>query len=270
MTDKSASLSEALAAVADGSVLGLGGAVLSRKPMAAVRALVEAGRRDLELVTFTGSLDVELLVAAGAVRAVRSSSVGLGPLGAATAFAEAVQEGRVEDLEESEWMLLGGLRAAASGMPFLPTRAALGSDLVRDRGLRCVIDPYTGEELLAVPALAPDVAVVHAWRADREGNVQVPWPPDHLWDVDLLLARAARTTIVTVEHLVDSRVLAEASERTMLFSFEVDVVVEAPRGAAPAASPPDYDVDRAAVASAASSMMTARAGGGNSRSKGTR
>jgi len=269
MTDRRTSLSEAIAAIEDGAVVGTGGAVLSRKPLAAVRELVASGRRDLELVTFAGSLDVELLVAAGAVRAVRSSSVSLGPAGRAPAFAEAVEAGQIEDLEESEWMLLGGLRAAAAGMPFLPTRAAIGSDLVAARGLREVVDPYTGERLLAVPALAPDVAILHAWRADPEGNVQVPWPPDHLWDVDLLLARAARRTIVTVERIVDSGVVAATSERTALFAFEVDAVVEAPRGAAPTASPPDYGVDHAGVASAASRMMPVGSGSGHdSRSEG--
>lgn len=268
MSDRRASLAEALALVHDGDVVGLGGAVLSRKPMAAVRGLVDAGLRDLEIVTFTGSLDVELLVAAGAARAIRSSSVSLGPLGPAPAFTAAVESGAVEDLEASEWMLLGGLRAAAAGMPFLPTRAGLGSDLASARGLREVTDPYTGESLLAVPALAPDVAFVHGWRADREGNVQLPWPPDHLADVDLLLARAARTAVVTVEEIVDARTVAETAERTALFAFEVDAVVEVPGGAAPTGSPPHYGVDHAAVSSAVSPMMSVDAGRGDSRSGG--
>ena len=120
-------------------------------------------------------------------------------------FAAAVADGTVEDRELSEWMLVGGLRAAAMGVPFLPTRAGLGSELVEARGLRTVIDPYTGEEYLAVPAIRPDVAFVHAWRADEDGNVQLPWPPDHLADVDLLVARAARTTVVSVEEVVAAR-----------------------------------------------------------------
>ena len=259
MTDRRATLQEATSLIRDGAVVGIGGAVLSRKPLAAVRAILAAGRHDLEIVTFTGSLDVELLVGAGAVRAVRSSSVSLGPAGPARTFVEAVALGLVEDLEESEWMLLGGLRASASGMPFLPTRAAIGSDLVTARQLKEVADPYTGERLLAVPALAPDVAILHAWRADRAGNIQMPWPPDHLSDIDLLLARAARTTIVTVERIVESDVVAAASERTALFSFEVDVVVEVPGGAAPTASPPDYGIDHAGVMSAASGNMLVKA-----------
>src|SRR6201999_2357611 len=111
----------------------------------------------------------------------------LGAHGPAPRFADAVAGDAVADLEESEWMLLGGLRAAAAGMPFLPTRAGLGSDLVQARGLLEVVDPYTGTAALAIPALALDVAILHAWRADVAGHVQAPWPPDHLADVDLLL-----------------------------------------------------------------------------------
>jgi glutaconate CoA-transferase, subunit A len=231
-------LADALDAVEDGAVLGIGGSPLSRKPLAAVRALAERKPRDLELLTFTGSLDVELLIRAGAVRAVRSSHVSLGEAGRAETFQEAVRNGDVEDLEESEWMLLGRLRAAAAGMPFLPTRAALGSKLVAARGL--FEDPYTGERCLAVPALAPDVALIHAWRADTSRNVQMPWPPDHLADVDVLLARAARHTIVTVERIVSEEAVARSAERTVLFGFEVDAVVAAPRGAWPTAAPSDY------------------------------
>ncbi|MCW3065747.1 MAG: hypothetical protein JWN32_2919 [Solirubrobacterales bacterium] len=233
-------LDDALSAVRDGTVLAVGGSPLSRKPVAAIRALADRAPRDLELLTFTGSLDVELLVRAGALRAVRSSLVSLGEAGRAEAFQAAVLAGEVEDLEESEWMLLGRLRAAAAGMPFLPTRAGLGSELVAARGLKEVEDPYTGTRYLAVPALAPDVALIHAWRADPDGNVQMPWPPDHLADVDVLLARAARHAIVTVERIVSHEEVARSAERTVLFGFEVGAIVEAPRGAWPTASPSDY------------------------------
>src|SRR5207342_2655414 len=117
------------------------------------------------------------------------------------------------------------------------------SDLVAERGFRSVRDPYGGDELLAVPAIHPDVAFVHAWRADGEGNVQLPWPPDHLADVDVLVARAARTTFVSVEEIVSAEVVAAEPERTKLFGFEVDLLVEAPGGARPGALPPLYHED---------------------------
>jgi glutaconate CoA-transferase subunit A len=129
------------------------------------------------------------------------------------------------------------------GVPFLPTRAAIGSDLVTARDMRRVIDPYSGEAFLAVPALRPDVAIIQAWRADVDGNVQVPWPPDHLWDVDVVLARAARTVVVCVEEIVPQDTIRRDAQLTRLFSFEVGHVVRAPGGSWPTASPPLHAED---------------------------
>jgi glutaconate CoA-transferase, subunit A len=242
-----ASMEEAIASIRDGDTVAIGGAVLSRKPMAAVRALAESGRRDLNLVTFAGSLEVEELLAAGALSSVRSSYVGLGAHGAAPGFTAAVGDDLVEDLEESEWVLLGRLRAAASGVAFVVTRAGLGSDLVARSGLHEVTDPYTGEQLLAVPALRPDVAIIHAWRSDAAGHVQMPWPPDHLADVDLLMARASRRVIVTVEVLADREEIVASARDTVLYPFEVGSVVLAPGGARPTAMPPVYPIATGAL-----------------------
>ena len=236
-------LGDLAALVADGSTVAFSGAVLRGKPVAAARAL--AGKRDLDLIAFTGSLEVELLLAAGALRSVTSSYVGLGSHGPARGFGLAVAAGAVDDRELSEWMLVGGLRAAVMGIPFLPTRAALGSQLVEDRGFRTVVDPYGGDTFLAVPPLRPDVGIVHAWRADEDGNVQFPWPPDHLADADALVARASRLTVVTVEQIVPREVVAAEPERTRLFGFELDLLVEAPGGARPGSLPPLYPEDEA-------------------------
>jgi len=236
-------LEDAAALVTDGSTVAFSGAVLRGKPVAAARAL--AGKRDLDLMAFTGSLEVELLLAAGALRSVTSSYVGLGSHGAARGFGRAVAAGTVDDRERSEWMLVGGLRAAVMGIPFMPTRAALGSELVELSGFHTVVDPYTGGEFLAVPPIRPDVGIVHAWRADEDGNVQFPWPPDHLADADVLVARASLVTIVTVEEIVPREVVADATERTRLFGFEVDLLVEAPGGARPGSCPPLYGEDEA-------------------------
>jgi glutaconate CoA-transferase subunit A len=265
--NRATTLEDALGAVRDGMVVAVGGSVLSRKPVAAVKELARSGARDLELVTFTGSLDVELLVRAGTLRAVRSSHVSLGSVGRAPAFTDAVERGTLEDIEESEWMLLGRLRAAAAGLPFVPTRAAFGSDLLEGAALSEVTDPYTGERFLALPPLRPDVALLHAWRADPAGNVQRPWPPDHLWDVDVLMARAADNVIVTTDNLVSEAEVAASSEATVLFGFEVDAVVETERGAFPTGSPPDYGPDLGRVASDAADniAMIATTGAGRRR-----
>jgi len=239
--------------VASGSCVYLGGAVLRRKPLAFVRALVAAGVRDLDVVTFTGSLDVELLLAGDAVRSISSAYVGLGSVGFAPRFSAAARAGTVRDVEHTEWTLLGRLRAAAMGVPFLPTRAGAGSEVVDALGFERVRDPYSGASYLALPPLRPDVAVLHAWRASPAGDVQLPWPPEHLWDVDVLAARAAERVVVTVEEVVPEATVAAAPELTRLFGFEVDAVVETPGGAWPTASPPVHDTDEAAVAAYAAS-----------------
>lgn len=238
------SLEEAISLVDDGCLLYLGGAVLRRKPMAFLRALSDAGRRDLRVVTFAGSVDVDLLVGYGMVCSVSSAYVGLGPWGSAPNFRRAVEEGRIEDREYTEWTLVGGLRAAAMGVPFLPTRAGRGSDVVAGLGLSEVTDPYAGGRYVAVRPLRPDVAVVHAWRASPSGAVQMAWPPEHLWDVDVLALRSAGTGIVTVEEVVSEDVICQDPRTTCLAPFEVDAVVECPGGAWPTAAPPGWEEDR--------------------------
>lgn len=236
--DKAGGLDDAVDMVADGACIYTGGAILHRKPMAFVRAVVAGRRRDLHLVSFAGSVDADLLVGAGCVTRLTTAYVGLGAYGRAPHVTAAVTNGRVVDDEHTEWMLLGQLRAAAMGIPFLPTRAGTGSQIAAGLGFRQIEDPYGGDTFIAVPPLQPDVTVLHAWRATREGDVQFCWPPEHLWDVDVLAARAARRVIVTVDEVVGRDVVMEQPQLTRLFGFDVDVIVHAPDGAWPTASPP--------------------------------
>ena len=157
--------------VEDGARLGIGGVLLRRKPIAFLTALADAGRRDLRLYSFLASLDVELLVSRGAVAEVHAGYVGFEQLGFAPAYGAAVAAGRVAAFEYSELVFVTGLRASAAGLPFLPTRGAKGSDLVAELGLRDVECPYTGERILAAPAIRPEVCVLHAEAADALGNV---------------------------------------------------------------------------------------------------
>lgn len=247
------SLDTAAARVPDGAMVYLGGAVLRDKPVAFCRTLVARGARGLDVVAFTGSVDVELLLAGQAVDTVRSAYVGLGEHGLAPRFRAGARDGSFTDLEYSEWTLLLGLRAAATGAPFLPTRAEIPSRLALQLGMRNVRDPYRGGEYLAVPPLVPDVAVLHAWRASESGDVQFSSPPEHLWDVDVLAARAAKATVVTVEEIVPDVAIADTLERTRLFSFDVDAIVVEPAGAWPTATPPLREADHEALAKYAAS-----------------
>lgn len=252
-TSKLASIGDALTGIAAGSSVFLGGGVLDRKPVALARALVSSGASDLHIITFAGSVAIDLLIAEGAVRIATTAYVGLGTEGRAPAFTASVMAGDIDDRETSEWLLLGRLRAAAMGVPFLPTRAASGTDLMKHADVKFIEDPYTGGEFLALPPLYPDVALLHAWRATPEGHVQFPWPPDHLWDVDVIAARAARRTIVSVEEIVSADEAAANSQWTRLLPVDVDAVVLASGGARPTATRPCYEADHHAVATYAKS-----------------
>ena len=239
------SLADATGLVDDGARLALGGVLLRRKPIAFLAALADAGRRGLRLYSFLASLDVELLVARGAVAEVHAGYVGFEQLGFAPAFGRAVASGEVRAFEYSELLFVSGLRASGAGLPFFPTRGALGSDLVAELGIEEVACPYTGERLLAAPAIRPDVCVIHAEAADEQGNVMAPSAHDFLFDSDATLARAAEKVIVTVERIVPAAEIRSGG--ALLFSFEVDAVVELAHGAWPTAVPGVYGADIDAV-----------------------
>lgn len=242
---KLTSLDDAAGLVGDGALLGVGGVLLRRKPIAFLAALAAAGRRGLRLASFLASLDVDLLVARGAVAEVHAGYVGFEQLGFAPAFGQAVAAGDVRALEYSELLFVSGLRASLAGLPFLPTRGARGSDLVAELGVEEIACPYTGERLLAAPALRPDVCVIHAEAADEHGNVLAPSTKDFLFDADANIARAAEAVVVTAERIVPTSEIRRGG--ALLFSYEVTAVVEAPRGAWPTALPGIYGADVAAV-----------------------
>jgi glutaconate CoA-transferase subunit A len=243
MTDRTSTLEAALSLVPDGALMGIGGALLKRKPVHFLAALAAAGRRDLRVVSFLASLDAELLAAYGCLAELHCGYVGFEQLGFAPAVNTATDAGTIRRVDYSEVMFASGLRASMAGLPFLPTRAGIGSRVTADVGIRTVTCPYTGEQLMAAPALRPDVSVLHAAAADREGNILGPVQADFLFDMDANLARASRRVIVTVEELVDAADTLAANRRTLLFGFEVDAVVLLPGGARPTAVPGDYSAD---------------------------
>lgn len=239
------SLGAAAGLVRDGARLAVGGVLLRRKPISFLAALALAGRRELRLYSFLASLDVDLLVARGAVAEVHAGYVGFEQLGFAPSFGRAVAAGEVRAFEYSELLFVSGLRASLAGLPFLPTRGARGSDLVEELGLRETTCPYTGEQLIAAPAIRPDVCVIHAEAADVQGNVMAPSTHDFLYDADATLARASTAVVVTTERIVATDEIRRRG--ALLFSFEVDAVVEIPRGAWPTALPGAYGADLGAV-----------------------
>ena len=228
--DKRMTAEEAVQLIHDGDHVAIGGTLYSRTPMALVFALLKKRRHHLTVSRPLACYEIELFLSTGALDRIVSSWVGIGlPWGLAPIFRHYVERGEVA---YDEWSHLAmGLRykAGAMGVPFLPTLTMLGSDLATRLDLQTVTCPYTGERLAAVPALNPDVALIHAHRADMLGNVQV----DGYQHMDVDMARAARTVIVSAEQIVSPDEIAARPDRTMLPHFAVDAVVAAPHGAYP-------------------------------------
>jgi glutaconate CoA-transferase, subunit A len=258
MTDKRTTLTEAIADIPDGARLALGGNTLHRGPGAAVHELVRQGKRDLEIVKTAGAYDVDLLCAAGCVVAVSAGFIGYEtPFGMAPAYRKAVESGQVEAREHACATVIAGLRAAVQGVPFMPVAGLQGSDLPAARGFRALQDPYSGSEVYVVPALVPDVAILHVQEADVDGNGRIIGTRFE----DVLMAQAARRVILTAERIVDGAAFVPMPEVVAIPGFLVDAVVEAPEGAWPFSCTPFYEYDAEYLAdwvSAARDSETAR------------
>jgi glutaconate CoA-transferase subunit A len=236
---KLVSIEEAAAWVPSGCTLALGGMTLYRRPMAFVRALLKRFRgtgepHDLTLLTFTAGLESDLLVGAGMVSRLRTCYFGLEIFGLAPMFTYRANRGEIQVIEETEASLAFGLRAQMASVGFMPGRGWLGTDLPRLRpDVRTVIDPYSGEELVAFPAIRPDVVVIHALRADPFGNAEI----GENRCVDGELAITASRVIVTTEEIVPELL------KSYLVGPLVYGLVLAPNGAAPSSCHPLYPLD---------------------------
>jgi len=233
---------EVVAELRDGMTIGIGGWGSRRKPMSLVRAILRSDLTDLTVVSYGGP-DVGLLLAAGKVRRLVYGFVSLDSIPLEPHFRAARQSGAVEVTEYDEGMLQWALYAAACRLPFLPTRAGLGSDLLRvNPDLRLVTSPYDGEELVAVPALRLDAALVHLNRADCRGNAQFLGPDPYFDD---LYCMAADRAYVSCERIVATEELTAAApvQTLRLQRWMVRGVVEAPHGAHFTSCDPDYGRD---------------------------
>jgi glutaconate CoA-transferase, subunit A len=239
--DKVVDLDVAVAMVPDGALVALGGGLSARLPMALVRELLRQRRRDLHLVGSAHSIDVDLLVAGGAVRICEESYVGFEQdLGLAPAFRRAAEAGTIEVRESCCGTMLMQLRAAEFGLPFLPVRGVRGSDIqALHPEYGEVVCPFTRETLVAVPALRPDVALLHASLGDASGNLHLEQP----YVLDERFAGASRRVVATVERLAPTEAVAAAG--ITIPAHLVASVSEVPYGAHPASCYPDYAYDRA-------------------------
>jgi glutaconate CoA-transferase, subunit A len=245
MLDKRMTEDEVVSELRDGMTLGIGGWASRRKPMSLVRAIARSSLRDLTLVSYAGP-DVGLLCALGKVKKVIFAFASLDSIALEPHFRAARQRGAIEAEEFDEGMLQWGLYAAAKRVPFLPMRAGLGSDVVGlTSRVRTVRSPYDdAEELVAMPALTLDAAIIHMHRADRSGNGQCLGPDPYFDD---LFCLAAERRYMSCEKLVETAEFArEGSLHTLRINrMMVDGVVTAPFGAHFTECPPDYGRDEA-------------------------
>ena len=237
---KLGSIEDAVALVKDGDHLALGGCLYSRTPLALVWALLRRRPRGLAFSRNLICYEAEWAMVAGAVDKVVTSWMGIGlPWGLSRIQREFVESGRVTF---EEWSHLGlGLRyrAAAMGVSFLPSLTMLGSGLMEVGGSKTVECPYTGRTLHAVPALFPDVALLHVQRADRLGNCQIDGYPH----MDADIARAAATVLVTAEEIVSEDEIRLHPDRTIIPGFLVDALAHAPYGSYPHECYGAYDAE---------------------------
>ena len=244
--DKRLTHDDVVASLSDGMTIGIGGWGSRRKPMSLVRAILRSDLKDLTIVSYGGP-DVGLLCAAGKVRKLVYGFVSLDSIPLEPHFRAARQAGTIPELVElDEGMLQWGLYAACLRLPFLPTRAGLGSDVMTiNPWLRTVRSPYDdGEDLVAMAALPLDAALVHLNRADARGNGQF-LGPDLYFD-DLFCGAAARAYVSCEQVVLTADLLSAASVHTLRVPrMLVTGVVEAPGGAHFTSCVPDYGRDEA-------------------------
>jgi glutaconate CoA-transferase subunit A len=243
--DKRTTEREVIAELQDGMTIGIGGWGSRRKPMSLVREIIRSNLKDLTIVSYGGP-DVGMLCATGKVEKVIYGFVSLDSIPLEPHFRVARQTASIEAVELDEGMLQWGLLAAVHRVPFLPTRAGLGTDIQKyNPGIKTVTSPYEdGETLLAMPAIELDVALIHMNRGDEAGNGQFLGPDPFFDDLYCL---AAKRRFMSVEKIIPTQDLTkEGSVHTLRINRTmIDGVIEAPNGAHFTECPPDYERDEA-------------------------
>lgn len=238
------SAADALAGIEPGAKIIAGGVHFSNTPLALVRELIRRKVRDLEIIpTPATGLWVDMLLAAGAVRKLWVSYIGMEFMGLAHNFRRAVESGTVEIVDVDEPTIFLGLRAAAGGLPFVvmpPIHKLTDLPKVSPQVYRDIVDPFTGRTAIATPPLAPDWAFIHVAKADVYGN-GVSLGGRHMEDV---IAKASKHVILSAEEIVDTGVITAAPTQTTVPGVLVDAVVHAPYGAYPGTCPGCYSYDR--------------------------
>jgi glutaconate CoA-transferase subunit A len=227
-------MSEAAALVPDGARVAIGGFANYQRPMAFVRELVRQRRRGLTIVGTVSGIEVDMLVGAGAVGRIESSYVGLEKYGLAPNFRRACEAGQIDMVDYPEVLSFDRFRASGENFAFWPCSYLGGTDILTyNPDIRPFNCPITGRPLHAVPAAAPDVAVLHGVAADASGNVLMARHRLLPQELDLAIASSCDTLIVTVEKIVSNGFIRRHSELNMIPAYRTTAIVEAPLGSHP-------------------------------------
>ena len=232
LREKVVSLEQAASFVKDGDHVAIGGCTLSRTPMALVWSLIRAHKRNLTISRSITSTEGDLLFASGVSQHVITSWFTQGIVWGVSKVMRHYTENKLARFEEWSHMAIGlRYRAGAMGVPFMPARSMIGSDVGQLVGsdLKRMTCPFTGEELVVLPALNPDVALIHVQRCDAYGNAQF----DGLQFMDIDIAMAANRVILTTERIISNDQVRRSPDQTRIPFFTVDAVIEAPFGCAP-------------------------------------
>jgi acyl CoA:acetate/3-ketoacid CoA transferase alpha subunit len=232
--------------VFDGATIGLGGQNVGRLAMAAVHEIVRQGKKNLTIYGCNLSINMDILVGAGLVKRCEAGTGNLEYFGTTFCFRRAIEQGVMEMEDYSHLGMISRFLAGEMGLPFMPTKSMLGSDMLTrqckstGKKFELIRDPWNPDEpVLLLPALRPDVALIHAQRADATGNAVI----DGFLALDVELARASKHTIVTCEEIISEDRIRSDAERTSIPYLYVSAVVEQPFGSHPAGAYRYYDYD---------------------------
>jgi glutaconate CoA-transferase subunit A len=247
LTDKVTTVAEAVRClVCDRDYLAIGGFGADRLPTAVCHEIVRQGQQELTVAGHTATHDFQILCAGNltgrgktVARCDVAYIVGLEARGLSPHARRVMEAGEVECTEWSNYALAVRFKAAAMGLPFLPVRSMLGTDTFQKSAAREIECPFTGQRLLALPALYPDVAVIHVHEADRYGNCRIRGTT--VADADL--ARAAKRLIITCERMIPNDEIRQDPSRTIIPFYCVDAVCEVPFGSYPGNMPYEYFSD---------------------------
>jgi glutaconate CoA-transferase subunit A len=241
---KQTTISEAARLVKNGQTITIGGTLSQRVPASFVRELARQQVRDLFLLKPSPGYDIDVLAAAGSVARVQCGLTALEqPFGMARNFRRAVEEGKLEVVENACPAVMGSLQAAAFGIPFQPVAGFQDSEVMNGGPFATIKDPFTGKETVVVPAIQPDWAILQVHEADTEGNARIYGTP--IWD--RLMSRAAKRCIVVAEKILPTEHFVSQPELTVIPGLFVEAVVHAPAGAWPTSILPLYDIDEPAM-----------------------